>query len=64
MSNAMGALAASKSTAFGSEAATAFIVANQRQAELDKSLLTKRNTELEHKPERLRDDLEEVRIRI
>ena len=64
VSNAMGVLAASKSTAFGSEAATALIVANQRQAESDKNLLTKRNTELEHKLEKLRDDLEEARIRI
>lgn len=64
VSKAMGALAASKSTAFGSEAATAFIVANQRQAELDKNLLTKRNTELEHRLEKLRDNLEEARIRI
>ena len=64
VSDAMGVLAASKSTAFGSEVATALIVANQRQAEFDKSLLTKRNTELEHKLEKLRDDLQEARNRI
>ena len=64
VSNAMGTLAASKSTAFGSEAATALIVANMRVVELEKSQLTRRNTDLEHKLEKLRDDLEEARLRI
>jgi hypothetical protein len=55
-------LVASKTTAFGSEATTALIVANQRQAEFDKGLLTERNIELERKIETLRDDLENTRV--
>ena len=62
VSDAMGALVASKSTAFGSESTSALIVASQRQAEFDKGLLTERNSVLERKIEKLRDDLEAERI--
>ena len=62
MSDAMDALAAAKSTAFGSEAGTALVVAVQKQAEFDKGLLTERINQLEQKLETLRNDLETERI--